>query len=83
MQSDQELILQFQQSNQREQNFTQLVKKHQAKVYHQIKRMVNDHDDADDIAQMVWIKIWNKLDGFKMESEFSTWLFPIRLPLTF
>ena len=39
--------------------------------------MVNDHDDADDIAQMVWIKIWNKLDGFKMASEFSTWLFRI------
>jgi hypothetical protein len=44
MQSDQELILQFQKSIQREQTFTQLVKKHQAKVYHQIKRMVNDHD---------------------------------------
>ena len=76
MHSDQELIIQFQQSIQREQSFTQLVKKHQVKVYHQIKRMVN-HDDADDIAQMVWIKIWNKLDGFKMESEFSTWLFRI------
>ena len=77
MQSDQELILQFQKSIKREETFTQLVKKHQAKVYHQIKRMVNDHEDADDIAQMVWIKIWNKLDGFKMESEFSTWLFRI------
>jgi RNA polymerase sigma factor (sigma-70 family) len=77
MHSDQELIIQFQQSIQREQSFTQLVKKHQVKVYHQIKRMVLDHDDADDIAQMVWIKIWNKLDGFKMESEFSTWLFRI------
>ncbi len=77
MQSDQDLILQFQKSNEKEQSFTQLVKKHQVKVYHQIKRMVNDHDDADDIAQMVWIKIWNKLDGFKMESEFSTWLFRI------
>ena len=50
MQSDQELILQFQKSIQREETFTQLVKKHQAKVYHQIKRMVNDHDDADDLV---------------------------------
>jgi RNA polymerase sigma-70 factor (ECF subfamily) len=33
--------------------------------------------DADDVAQQVWIKVWNKLDGFKMESEFSTWLFRI------
>ena len=39
--------------------------------------MVLDHADADDIAQLVWIKIWNKLDGFKMESEFTTWLFRI------
>ena len=77
MQSDQDLILEFQNSIQKEEAFTQLVKKHQAKVYHQIKRMVNSHEDADDIAQMVWIKIWNKLDGFKMESEFSTWLFRI------
>jgi RNA polymerase sigma-70 factor (ECF subfamily) len=36
-----------------------------------------DHADADDIAQQVWIKVWHKLDGFKMESEFGTWVFRI------
>ncbi|MEN9381954.1 MAG: hypothetical protein RI940_835 [Bacteroidota bacterium] len=77
MQNDQELVIQFQQSSQKEAAFTQLLKKHQQKVYYQIKRMVNDHDDADDIAQQVWIKVWSKLDGFKMESEFSTWLFRV------
>ena len=77
MQNDQELVIQFQQSSQKEAAFTQLLKKHQQKVYFQIKRMVNDHDDTDDIAQQVWIKVWNKLDGFKMESEFSTWLFRV------
>jgi RNA polymerase sigma-70 factor (ECF subfamily) len=39
--------------------------------------MVLEHADADDIAQAVWIKIWNKLDGFKQESAFSTWLFRV------
>jgi len=77
MSSDSELIIQFQQHTNREQVFTQLMQKHQAKVYHQIKRMVLNHDDADDVAQIVWIKIWDKLDGFKMESEFTTWLFRI------
>ena len=72
MASDQELIIQFQASINREANFTALLKKHQQKVYYQIKRIVTDHADADDIAQLVWIKIWDKLDGFKMESEFST-----------
>ncbi len=77
MQSDQDIIIQFQSSIHKEQAFTQLVKKHQSKVYYQIKKMVTVHADADDISQAVWIKIWNKLDGFKMESEFSTWLFRI------
>ena len=77
MASDQALIIQFQESINREANFTALLKKHQQKVYYQIKRMVTDHADADDIAQLVWIKIWDKLDGFKMESEFTTWLFRI------
>jgi len=72
MASDQELIIQFQESINREANFTALLKKHQQKVYYQIKRIVTDHADADDIAQLVWIKIWDKLDGFKMESEFTS-----------
>ena len=77
MQNDHELVIQFQQSSQKEAAFTQLLKRHQQKVYYQIKRMVIDHDDADDVAQQVWIKVWSKLDGFKMESEFSTWLFRV------
>ena len=77
MHNDQDLIIQFQQGFQKEAAFTQLLKQHQQKVYFQIKRMVTEHADADDIAQQVWIKVWSKLDGFKMESEFSTWLFRV------
>ncbi len=77
MQNDQNLIIQIQHSNNKDAAFTELVKRHQQKMYYQIKRMVNEHADADDISQQVWIKVWNKLDGFKMESEFSTWLFRV------
>jgi RNA polymerase sigma-70 factor (ECF subfamily) len=77
MQSDLIAIQSFQAGVQKELHFTELVKKHQQKLYYQIKRMVIEHADADDIAQIVWIKVWEKLDGFKMESEFSTWLFRI------
>jgi RNA polymerase sigma-70 factor (ECF subfamily) len=77
MQSDQALVIEFQTSAQKEGPFSHLLKRHQQKVYYQIKRMLNNHMDADDVAQQVWIKVWNKLDGFKMESEFSTWLFRI------
>ena len=75
--TDQALILQFQNGESKEAAFTQLLKSHQAQVYYQIKKMVLEHADADDIAQVVWIKVWNKLDGFRQESAFSTWLFRI------
>jgi RNA polymerase sigma-70 factor (ECF subfamily) len=75
--TDQALIYQFQQGESKEQSFTQLLKRHQEAVFFQIKKMVLDYADADDIAQAVWIKVWNKLDGFKHESAFSTWLFRV------
>ena len=77
MQSDQIIIKNFQAGVQRELQFTELVKRHQQKLYYQIKRMVIEHADTDDIAQIVWMKVWEKLDSFKLESEFSTWLFRI------
>jgi RNA polymerase sigma factor (sigma-70 family) len=75
--TDQVLISQFQNGDSKEAAFTQLLKSHQTQVFFQIKKMVLEHADADDIAQAVWIKVWNKLDGFKQESAFSTWLFRI------
>ena len=75
--TDQALIIQFQNGDSKESAFTQLLKRHQENVFFQIKKMVLEHADADDIAQAVWIKVWNKLDGFKQESAFSTWLFRV------
>lgn len=75
--TDQALIIQFQAGESKENAFTQLLKRHRETVFFQIKKMVIEHADADDIAQAVWIKVWNKLDGFKQESAFSTWLFRV------
>jgi RNA polymerase sigma-70 factor (ECF subfamily) len=75
--TDQALIIQFQNGDGKEDAFTQLLKRHRETVFFQIKKMVLEHSDADDIAQAVWIKVWNKLDGFKQESAFSTWLFRV------
>lgn len=75
--TDQALIIQFQNGDAKEAAFTQLLKRHRETVFFQIKKMVLEHADADDIAQAVWIKVWHKLDGFKQESAFSTWLFRV------
>lgn len=60
-----------------EQAFKLLVKDYHQRVYWQIRRMVLIHEDADDIAQNVFIKIYQNLNSFKNESKLSTWIFKI------
>lgn len=60
-----------------EEAFKLIVKEYHQKVYWQIRRMVLIHEDADDVTQNVFIKIYQNLDSFKNESKFSTWIFRI------
>ena len=39
--------------------------------------MVVDHDDANDVIQNVFIKVWKGLDGFREDSTLYTWLYRI------
>ena len=57
--------------------FGQLVRLHQQRVYWLVRKMVIDHDDANDITQEVFIKAWNALDSFRGDSKFYTWLYRI------
>jgi len=61
----------------REEAFTLLLKKYQQKLYWHIRRLVVDHDDADDIVQDVFIKIWKNLDKFREDAQLYTWLYRI------
>ncbi len=54
--------------------FNLLVKKYQARLYQQIRRMVMNHDDTDDVLQMVFVKAWKNLHSFRNESKLYTWL---------
>ena len=57
--------------------FNQLVRIYQQKVYWHIRKMVIDHDDADDLTQETFIKIWKALDNFKGDSQLFTWIYRI------
>ena len=72
-----ELIEQLKDPRRREQAFTRLVREYQEPIYWQIRRMVNSHDDADDILQNTFLKAWTALEAFRGESKLSTWLFRI------
>lgn len=54
--------------------FEWLVKQHKQQIYYFIRRMVLNHDDADDVTQQTFMKAWKGLEGFRGEAKFSTWL---------
>jgi RNA polymerase sigma-70 factor, ECF subfamily len=57
--------------------FEQLVKKYQHSVLNTIHRYVGNYSEADDIAQDVFVKVWQKIKSFKGKAKFSTWLYRI------
>ena len=74
---DKELLFIFKDPHTREQGFTRIIKKYQEKLYWHIRRMVIDHDDANDVLQNMFIKVWNGLDNFREDSQLYTWLYRI------
>jgi RNA polymerase sigma factor (sigma-70 family) len=75
--TDGELLLQFKDPATREQGFTRIIKKYQEKLYWHIRRMVVEHEDANDVLQNMFIKVWNALDNFREDSQLYTWLYRI------
>ncbi|HXC07062.1 MAG TPA: sigma-70 family RNA polymerase sigma factor [Bacteroidia bacterium] len=75
--SDKELLEQFRNESTRNMAFNQLVRKYQKRVYWHIRRLVVDHDDADDVTQNTFIKAWKGLLNFKEDSQLFTWLYRI------
>jgi len=75
--TDDELVLLFRDAAKRHYAFNLLVRKHQEKIYYFVRRMVVDHDDADDVVQNIFIKVWNNLDSFREDSKLFTWLYRI------
>ncbi|MBE7177362.1 MAG: sigma-70 family RNA polymerase sigma factor [Mucilaginibacter polytrichastri] len=75
--SDKEILDKFAQPATQNEAFSLLMKKYQEKLYWHIRRMVIDHDDADDIIQDVFIKVFRSLANFRSDSQLYTWLYRI------
>lgn len=74
---DTELLLQFRHPETKEKGFTAIIKKYQEKLYWHIRRMVVEHEDANDVLQNVFIRVWNGLENFREDSQLYTWLYRI------
>jgi len=74
---DAEILSKFQEEKTRNEAFGMLLKKYQQKIYWHVRRMVIDHDDADDLVQDVFIKVWKNLPGFRNDAQLYTWMYRI------
>jgi RNA polymerase sigma-70 factor (ECF subfamily) len=75
--TDQEILELFADESRRNYAFNLLVRQFQQRMYWHIRKMVLDHDDADDVLQNVFIKAFHGLSKFRGESKISTWLYRI------
>jgi RNA polymerase sigma factor (sigma-70 family) len=54
-----------------------LVDAYQERLYWHIRRIVLNHDDADDVVQNTFVKIFQNIHGFKGESQLYSWMYRI------
>lgn len=70
-------IKQLQDASTREIAFRKLVADYKERLYWHIRQMVKSHDDADDVLQNTFIKVFRHIDNFKGDSKLYTWLYRI------
>src|SRR6202047_4839185 len=74
---DTELLLQFRDPDTKEKAFTAIIKKYQERLYWHIRRIVVEHEDANDVLQNVFIRVWNGLENFREDAQLYTWLYRV------
>lgn len=57
--------------------FNLLVREYQERIYWHVRKMVIDHDDADDMVQEIFVKVWKNIHQFREDSKLYTWIYRI------
>jgi len=75
--SDNKILELISDDNSFEQGFEWLIKKYQEKLYWHIRNIVHVHEDANDVIQNTFIKVFKNIKGFEQKSKLYTWLYAI------
>ena len=71
------LVEQLQDVRTKEQAFRELIKQYKERLYWHIRKIVISHDDADDVLQNTFIKVFKGIDNFKQDSKLYSWMYRI------
>lgn len=61
------------------QGFGEVLRLYTEPLYWQIRRMVQNHEDANDLLQNTFIKAWTSIENFRGDAKLSTWLYKIAI----
>ncbi|MBL7940946.1 MAG: sigma-70 family RNA polymerase sigma factor [Flavobacteriales bacterium] len=75
--TDTELLTLFRKEDTRHYAFNLLVRQYQRRLYAFVRRMVTDHDEAQDVLQNTFVKVWTGLDSFRADAQLYSWLYRI------
>ncbi|MFM7023800.1 MAG: RNA polymerase sigma factor [Flavobacteriales bacterium] len=75
--TDKELLEKFRDPQSRDYGFNLIMQSYNQRVYWHVRRMVIDHDDANDLTQDIFIRVWKGLDNFNEDSKLFTWIYRI------
>jgi len=75
--SDKELLEMYRVNDTQNYAFNLIVRKYQERIYWHVRKIVIDHDDADDVVQNTFLKVWSGLSNFREDSQLFTWLYRI------
>ena len=73
--TDRELLLRSQNGDQ--ESFRRLVEMYTPRVYGLVRNLVRSQTEAEDVTQEVFFKVYRKLDTFRQDSAFYTWLYRV------
>ena len=72
--SDEEILAAFR-AGDRERSFEELVRRYSERLYFHVRGMVGSHEDADDLMQDIFVKVWKALPSFRGDAQLYTWLY--------
>lgn len=75
--TDQELLDKLSHADSKNYGFNLLVREYQERIYWHIRKMVIDHEDADDLVQEVFVKVWKNIGKFRSDAKLYTWIYRI------
>ena len=75
--AEETLVAQLKQKDTQAKAFEVLINTYKERLYWHIRRIVLDHDDADDVLQNTFIKVYRNIDGFKGDSKLFSWMYRI------